>query len=76
MTNDSEPFTRRGALSTVNSIFYPLGFLAPVPIQGRALLQELTPEFSDWDAPLQEDKLMKLKTWQDSLQGLKHLHIP
>lgn len=54
---DIKPFTRRGVLSTVNSIFDPLGLLAPVTIQGRALLRELTSEPSDWDAPLPEDKM-------------------
>ncbi|XP_059843090.1 uncharacterized protein DDB_G0292642-like [Hypanus sabinus] len=52
-----KPFTRRGVLSTVNSVFDPLGLLAPVTIQGRALLRELTSELSDWDTPLPEDKL-------------------
>lgn len=36
-----KPFTRRGVLSTVNSVFDPMGMLAPVTIQGRALLREL-----------------------------------
>lgn len=76
VTNDTKPFTHRGVLSTVNSIFDPLGFLAPVTVQGRALFRELTAESSDWDAPLPEDKLIKWKAWQDSLQGLKHFHVP
>lgn len=41
------PFTRRGVLSTVNSVSDSLGLLAPVTIQGRALLRELTSELSD-----------------------------
>lgn len=71
-----KPFTRRGVLSTVNSVFDPLGLLAPVTIQGRALLRELTSELSDWDTPLPEDKLKKWENWRDSLQVLKELHVP
>ncbi len=72
----TKPFTRRGVLSTVNSVFDPLGLLAPVTIQGRALLRELTSEQSDWDTFLPEDKLSKWEAWRDSLQDLEQLHVP
>lgn len=74
--HDIKPFTRRGILSTVNSVFDPLGFLAPVTIQGRALLRELTAELSDWDTTLPEDKLNKWQAWRNSLMDLRHLHVP
>ncbi|KAF1387159.1 hypothetical protein PFLUV_G00102450 [Perca fluviatilis] len=76
VSTDMKPFTRRGVLSTVNSVFDPFGFVAPVTIQGRALLRELTVELSDWDTPLPADKLSKWEAWRDSLQDLKLLHIP
>lgn len=72
----NKPFTRRGVLSSVNSVFDPLGLLAPVTIQGRALLRELTSENSDWDTPLPEDKQSKWEAWRDSLQDLRELHVP
>ncbi|XP_067282594.1 uncharacterized protein [Pseudorasbora parva] len=72
---EGKPFTRRGVLSMVNSIFDPLGFLAPVVIQGRAFLRELNSEASEWDTPLPEEKLGKWKAWRNSLQELKHFHI-
>ena len=71
-----KPFTRRGVLSTVNSLFDPLGFAAPVTIKGRALLRELSTEVHDWDAKLPADKLNKWETWRKSLQDLSSLHIP
>lgn len=71
-----KPFTRRGVLSTVNSVFDPLGLVAPVTIQGRALLRELSSQPSDWDTPLPEDKRKKWETWRDSLQDLKQLQVP
>ncbi|XP_014824793.1 PREDICTED: uncharacterized protein LOC106904820 [Poecilia mexicana] len=71
-----KPFTRRGVLSTVNSIFDPLGLLAPITICGRALLRELATDQNEWDNPLPEEKREKWESWRDSLQDLKQLHIP
>ncbi|XP_039902004.1 uncharacterized protein LOC120742644 isoform X1 [Simochromis diagramma] len=76
VATSSKPFTRRGVLSSVNSVFDPLGLLAPVTIQGRALLRELTSECSDWDVPLPEDKRSRWETWRNSLQDLRELHVP
>ena len=36
-----KPFTRRGVLSTVNSIYDPLGLAVPVLLEGKLLLQQL-----------------------------------
>lgn len=72
----TKPFTRRGVLSTVNSVYDPLGLLAPVTIQGRALLRELSSETPDWDTPIPEDKLSRWKVWRDSLKDLRQLHVP
>ncbi|XP_076861369.1 uncharacterized protein LOC143514271 [Brachyhypopomus gauderio] len=71
-----KPFTRRGVLSTINSLFDPLGFLAPVTIQGRFLLRELVSQGTDWDTPLPGEKFLKWQRWQESLQELNQLNIP
>ncbi|XP_014829410.1 PREDICTED: uncharacterized protein LOC106907997 [Poecilia mexicana] len=39
---EEKPFTRRGVLSVVNSVYDPLGFMAPVTIHGKYILRELT----------------------------------
>lgn len=58
VTDTKKPFTRRGILATVNSLFDPLGFVAPITqsIKGKFLLRELSSEAFDWDSPLPEDK--------------------
>ncbi|XP_061886479.1 uncharacterized protein LOC133637538 [Entelurus aequoreus] len=71
-----KPYTRRGVLSTVNSVFDPLGFLSPVIIQGRLLLRELSLHTTEWDSALPEDMRGKWVEWQQSLQCLSNLQMP
>ncbi|KAL1267084.1 hypothetical protein QQF64_002759 [Cirrhinus molitorella] len=74
--NTEKPYTRRGVLSTVNSLFDPLGFLAPITIQGRLLLRELSLETQEWDTPLPENRHEEWTRWCNSLQNLRSLNIP
>ncbi|XP_060757456.1 uncharacterized protein LOC132868527 [Neoarius graeffei] len=74
--DERKPFTRRGVLSTVNSLYDPLGFVSPVTIQGKALLRELATDSPDWDAPLPTEKEKLWDDWRDSLQELQRLRIP
>ncbi|XP_054590105.1 uncharacterized protein [Nothobranchius furzeri] len=73
---NQKPFTRRGAPSTINSLFDPLGFIAPVAVTGRLILRELTTENADWDAELPEAKKDSWRQWSKSLSALKSLNVP
>ncbi|KAK7895294.1 hypothetical protein WMY93_020619 [Mugilogobius chulae] len=75
VSDDTKPFTRRGVLSTVNSLYDPLGFAAPIIMQGKALLRELSSEERDWDAPLPPEKEEVWTSWKDSLKALEDLQI-
>lgn len=70
------PDTRRGLLSTIHSIFDPLGFLAPVVITGKLMLQELTRLKYDWDTPIPEQMRARWQTWKATLKGLEVIQIP
>ncbi|XP_030582792.1 uncharacterized protein LOC115778696 [Archocentrus centrarchus] len=70
------PFTKRGVLSTVNSLYDPLGFATPVSIEGRLILRDITSIACDWDAPLPKDSYEKWQRWRVSLQDLKELKLP
>ena len=76
VSTDEKPYTRRGVLSTVNSLYDPLGFIAPVTIRGKALLRNLTSDTSDWDEPLPLDQQSAYDEWKDSLKYLENLQIP
>ncbi|XP_075438936.1 uncharacterized protein LOC142481354 [Ascaphus truei] len=73
---EEKPFTRRGVLSTVNSLYDPLGFVAPVTIQGKSLLREMSFEKQEWDTPLPPEKRKEWETWKHSLKALEQLQIP
>ncbi|KAK6316625.1 hypothetical protein J4Q44_G00120250 [Coregonus suidteri] len=72
---DEKPFTRRGVLSTVNSLYDPLGFVAPDTIQGKSILRELTMANNEWDSPLPPEIEEPWVAWRESLKGLCNLHI-
>ena len=60
----SKPFTRRGVLSTVSSIFDPLGFIAPFTLLAKKLLQDLCCHKDlDWDDDIPEDYRSKWMGW-------------
>ncbi|XP_036003031.1 uncharacterized protein LOC118566091 isoform X1 [Fundulus heteroclitus] len=76
VSSAAKPYTRRGVLSTINSLYDPLGFVAPVTVQGKAILRELTAENGDWDAPLPSAMEDAWTSWRASLSELAELPIP
>ena len=52
------PFTRRNILSTLCSVYDPLGLISPVILRGKQILQQLCKEKVDWDTPLSEEVKM------------------
>ncbi|VDI03363.1 Hypothetical predicted protein [Mytilus galloprovincialis] len=72
---EDRPYSRRGVLSTINSIFDPLGFLAPVVVEGRLIQRQLINSTSDWDQPLPTEYFDTWNRWTSSLQELDQLHI-
>lgn len=59
ITLQDTPLIRKAILSTISSIYGPLGFAAPVLLVVKQLLQELCREKVDWDAqfPIQSGKM-------------------
>lgn len=76
VSKEVKPYTRRGVLSTINSLYDPLGFVAPVTIRGKSILRELTAENGDWDAPLPQAMEEAWTSWRISLHKLSELTIP
>lgn len=72
-----KPFTRRGVLSVVNSVYEPLGIAVPVVLKGKLLLQRYgimgrrrNGEQLNWDDFLPDNLMQRLECWKDSLINL------
>ncbi|XP_052706713.1 uncharacterized protein LOC128182142 [Crassostrea angulata] len=76
ISNAEKPYTRRGLLSTMNSIFDPMGFISPVTISGKILHRELVSPGCHWDEPLTEEHLRRWRIWIDSLQSVNNFRVP
>jgi hypothetical protein len=77
ISSDQKPFTRRG-VSTIKSLFDPIGFATPVTIQGKMLLRQImsTSQNTVWDDPLDESFRLKWSAWVRSIRHLEEICIP
>ena len=80
----NRPFTKRGILSCIGSIFDRIGIASPVTLTGRLFQRKIMPpktKNSDlsqygWDDELPNEYFGGYKTWLDSLKDLTEISIP
>lgn len=68
--------TKRLVLSHIARIFDPLGWIAPVVIAAKILMQRLWKCAVDWDSPLPADIVVLWTEFYDALPALSSLSIP
>nr|XP_043899053.1 uncharacterized protein LOC122780247 [Solea senegalensis] len=68
--------TRRGILSTVASVYDPLGFLAPYLLNGKRVLQEMCKQGMGWDEPVPPELKSRWEAWLHDLESLQKIEIP
>ena len=73
---ERKSFTRRSVLSTVNSLYDPLGFIAPVILVARKLQQRIIEQELDWDEELPTEDVQAWNKWLAELLGLSALSLP
>ena len=71
-----KPCTKRGILSTVSSVFDPLGFVASLMLQGKSILQELCRQDLGWDDPIPNETKAKWERWRTELVKLQGISVP
>ena len=65
-----KPKTRRDMLSTLSSVYDPLGFVAPFILQGKRILQHLSDENLQWDELVPQSIQDNWKELQRNIQQL------
>ncbi|XP_068676335.1 uncharacterized protein [Montipora foliosa] len=71
-----KPSTNRGVLSTLSSLFDPLGFLSPFVFSAKILLQELWRKKLPWDQEIPEPYLTQWRRWLGQLPHVITIEIP
>ncbi|KAL9970517.1 hypothetical protein ACROYT_G022904 [Oculina patagonica] len=72
---DGRPFTRRGILSTVSSIYDPNGYVSRVTLKGKQILQQMWRDKLDWDSPIPASLRPKWEMWLKDVVNLEKLEI-
>ena len=70
------PENRKGVLSSIATVYDPLGFASPLILIGREINQELCRLKYDWNEALPKDLLVRWKEWKEGLASLKDFKIP
>ncbi|KAK3754726.1 hypothetical protein QZH41_007045 [Actinostola sp. cb2023] len=70
------PFTRRGVLLTVSSIYDPNGYVAPVTLKGKQILQQMCRDKLDWDCPVPDSLRPSWEKWRTEITDLEKLKVP
>ena len=66
---------RRQLLSIVNSIYDPLGFLAPIILPMKILHQQLCRQKLGWDDHIDAQSLIKFHAWIDEINQLCFCYV-
>ena len=74
-SQDKIPATRRDLLSSLNSVYDPLGFLCPATINGKILLRQISPDGRQWDDPLSDEHKALWQSWMDDMKSVRGMRV-
>ena len=70
-----KPLSRRGILSTISSVYDPLGIVSPVILTGKQILQDLCRQKVDWDDLLPDEIITRRERWRTELPLLEKVKL-
>ncbi|KAL7058780.1 hypothetical protein AAHC03_013660 [Spirometra sp. Aus1] len=71
----TETITRRTMLSYISTLYDPLGFVAPVLLPAKLLLQQLCRSNLGWDDRIDAEHARQWFNWTKQFQGLSNVRI-
>ena len=76
VSGKSQPETRKGVMSSIATIYDPLGLVGPLILPGREINQELCRLKYDWNDRLPDELAVKWRDWKKGLASLTSYSIP
>ncbi|XP_043211405.1 uncharacterized protein LOC122375894 [Amphibalanus amphitrite] len=76
VTLPCKPATRRGILSSVSTIYDPLGLISPCILAAKNILKRLCVDKYSWDDLIPEDMEREWRLWKEDIELLSTLKIP
>ena len=67
--------TRRGILSTLSSLFDPSGFVSPIILNPKILLQNLCKQGLNWDDDISDTEAVQWQAWLQTLTQLQKFTV-
>ena len=74
--DEGKALTRRGILSVVSSMYDPLGFVAPIILPAKSLLQSLCKQKYGWDEEISQADSTVWQEWLKDLACLRTISVP
>lgn len=68
-----KPLTRRGILTTICSIYYPLGMAVPILLTGKDFARSVPCE--DWDNEIDDEFRVHWENWRSQLSSLEYFSM-
>ncbi|XP_059217730.1 uncharacterized protein LOC131997951 [Stomoxys calcitrans] len=72
----STPITKRKILSIVAKLFDPAGWLAPIIVMAKMLMQQLWIDGTDWDEEVKPHSLEKWETFISNFSLIENIKVP
>ncbi|KMQ84469.1 hypothetical protein RF55_17694, partial [Lasius niger] len=74
--SEGAPPTKRSLLSQTARLFDPLGWLAPIIVRAKLIIQTAWLQQLDWDAPLADEEAAAWATLEAELPLLERIRVP